>query len=369
VNGVVHVVGARPNFVKMAPIVHALGAYPGVRQRIVHTGQHYDERMSDEILGDLELPPPDVFLAVGSGTHGAQTGRTLEAVERVLLKNPPALVCTGGDVNSTLAAALAAAKLGIPVAHVESGLRSFDWTMPEEINRVLTDRLSTVLFTHSRDCARNLRAEGIDADRVHFVGNTMVDSLRRLERRAAAREPWRRAGVRVGGYVLVTLHRPSNVDDPDRLRAIVAALRKLAATVPVVFPVHPRTRRHLEAMHHAQELARSRVRCLEPLGYVDFIGLEIGAAAIVTDSGGVQEEASALGVPCYTLRRNTERPITLTEGTNRLLGDDPAGIAAIDISAWPRSRVAIEGWDGHAGERIARIVAARVAPDLVGVPA
>jgi UDP-N-acetylglucosamine 2-epimerase (non-hydrolysing) len=366
VNDVVHVVGARPNFVKMAPIVHALGTYPGVSQRIVHTGQHYDARMSDEILGDLDLPPPDVFLGVGSGSHGAQTGRTLEAVERVLLEDPPALVCVGGDVNSTLATALAASKLGIPVAHVESGLRSFDWSMPEEINRVLTDRLSTLMFTHSRDCASNLRAEGIEADRVHFVGNTMVDSLRRLERRATARVPWRRAAVRVGGYVLVTLHRPSNVDDPERLRAIVTALGQLAASVPVVFPVHPRTRGRLDAMKLTRELVGQRVRCLEPLGYVDFIGLEIGAAAIVTDSGGVQEEASALGVPCYTLRANTERPITLTEGTNRLLGEDPAGIAAIDISAARRSRVAIEGWDGRAGERIARIVAARVAPELVG---
>jgi UDP-N-acetylglucosamine 2-epimerase (non-hydrolysing) len=369
VNDVVHVVGARPNFVKLAPVVHALGAYPGVSQRIVHTGQHYDQRMSDEILVDLELPPPDVFLGVGSGPHGAQTGRILEAVERVLLERPPALVCVGGDVNSTLAAALAASKLGIPVGHVESGLRSFDWTMPEEINRVLTDRLSAYLFTHSRDCADNLRAEGIDADRVYFVGNTMVDSLRRLEPRAAARAPWLRAAVRLGSYVLVTLHRPSNVDDREQLRGIVAALRELGASAPVLFPVHPRTRARLDAWGLTEELGQAGVRCLEPLGYLDFIGLEIGAAAIVTDSGGVQEEASALGVPCYTLRRNTERPVTLTDGTNRLIGDDPMAIAAIDVRAAARSRVSIENWDGRAGERIARIVAAQVAPELVGMPA
>ena len=241
---VLQVVGARPNFVKMAPVIAALADRPEVTQRVVHTGQHYDERMSAEMLSDLEFPEPDVFLGVGSGPHGAQTARALEAFERVLLEEPPDLVCVGGDVNSTLAVALAAAKLGIPVAHVEAGLRSFDWTMPEEINRVLTDRLSDLLFTHSPEAATNLAAEGIDGERVHFVGNTMIDSLRRFERRAA--EPARVAdlGRAARVYVLVTLHRPSNVDEAGQLRRVVAALAALAATVPVIFPVHPRTAEH-----------------------------------------------------------------------------------------------------------------------------
>jgi UDP-N-acetylglucosamine 2-epimerase (non-hydrolysing) len=366
---VVHVVGARPNFVKMAPVIRALAAFPGISQRIVHTGQHYDERMSAEILTDLGFPTPDVFLGVGSGPHGAQTAHILEAFEQVLLDDPPALVCVGGDVNSTLAAALAAAKLGIPVAHIESGLRSFDRTMPEEINRVVTDRLSDLLFTHSRECTDNLVCEGIDPARVHFVGNTMIDSLRRFERQAEARAPWRAAALSRGSYVLVTLHRPSNVDDVDRLRAIVAALGELGATAPVLFPLHPRTRARIEEHGLTEELARSAVHCTDPVGYLDFLGLQIGAAAIVTDSGGVQEEASALGIPCYTLRRNTERPVTLTHGTNRLLGDDPAAIAGIRANSRVRRRVSIDGWDGRAGQRVALRVAALVAPEPVGVPA
>jgi UDP-N-acetylglucosamine 2-epimerase (non-hydrolysing) len=369
VSDVVHVVGARPNFVKMAPVIRALDTYPGITQRVVHTGQHYDERMSQEILSDLRFPAPDVFLGVGSGHHGAQTARTLEAFERVLLDDPPAVVCVGGDVNSTLAGALAAAKLGIPVAHVESGLRSFDWTMPEEINRVLTDRLSDVLFTHSRECVDHLAAEGIDPQRVHFVGNTMIDSLRRCERAAAARAPWRASGLRRGTYVLVTLHRPSNVDDPAQLRSIVEALGELAATTPVVFPLHPRTRARLDQHGLTAELVRGAVRCLSPVGYLDFLGLELGAGAIVTDSGGVQEEASALGVPCYTLRRNTERPVTITHGTNTLIGDDAAAIAAIRVHGVVRRRLSIDGWDGHAGKRIAHHLVALVAPVRVEVPA
>jgi UDP-N-acetylglucosamine 2-epimerase (non-hydrolysing) len=363
VSEVLHVVGARPNLVKMAPVIEALKACTGITQRLVHTGQHYDEPMSTEILTDLRLPAPDIFLGVGSGTHGSQTARTLEAVERVLLANPPALVCVGGDVNSTLAAALAAAKLGIPVAHVEAGLRSFDWSMPEEINRVVTDRLSDVLFTHSPECEVNLAAEGIDAARVHFVGNTMIDSLRRFDRQAEARRPWTAAGFARGAYVLVTLHRPSNVDAVERLRPIVAALAELAAAVPVLFPLHPRTRARLEQHSLTTELAVSGVRCVAPVGYLDFLGLEIGAGAIITDSGGVQEETSVLGVPCYTLRRNTERPVTISHGTNTLLGEDPAAIAGIRLDGVVRSPVAIEGWDGQAGKRVARRLAAILAPE------
>jgi UDP-N-acetylglucosamine 2-epimerase (non-hydrolysing) len=350
----------------MAPVIAALHAYAGITQRVVHTGQHYDAPLSEEIVSDLRFPRPDVFLGVGSGTHGAQTGRTLEAVEQVLLEDPPAAVCVGGDVNSTLAGALAAAKLGIPVAHIEAGLRSFDWTMPEEINRVLTDRLSDLLFTHSPECEVNLAAEGIDAARVHFVGNTMIDSLRTFEQQAEARRPWTAAALTRGAYVLVTLHRPSNVDDVDQLRLIVGALAELAAAAPVLFPLHPRTRARLEQHRLTATLARCGVRCIAAVGYLDFLGLEIGAGAILTDSGGVQEEASVLGVPCYTLRRNTERPVTVSHGTNTLLGEDPAAIAGIRLDGSERRRsIAIEGWDGEAGKRVAHRLATVFAPEPV----
>jgi UDP-N-acetylglucosamine 2-epimerase (non-hydrolysing) len=362
VNEVVHVVGARPNFVKMAPVIAGLGAHAHIRQRIIHTGQHYDVRLSAEILADLNLRPPDVFLGVGSGTHGAQTARTLEGVERVLLEAPPSLVCVAGDVNSTLAGALAAAKLGIPIAHVEAGLRSFDWTMPEEINRVLTDRLSDLLFTHSEECLENLAAEGIPAARVHFAGNTLIDSLRRVQPDAERRRPWLAAGVTRGAYVLVTLHRPSNVDDPARLERICAALAALAARAPVVFPLHPRTRAHLDGRGLLDVLVRAGVRCLPPAGYLDFVGLEIGAGAVLTDSGGVQEETSALGVPCYTLRPNTERPVTVRAGTNTLIGDDPAAISDIRIRRFTSRRPPIERWDGGAGSRVASVLAGVLAP-------
>jgi UDP-N-acetylglucosamine 2-epimerase (non-hydrolysing) len=354
---VVHVVGARPNFVKMAPVIFALEERGDVAQRIVHTGQHYDERMSAEMLSDLEFPEPDIFLGVGSGTHGAQTARALEAFERVLLGEGPDLVCVGGDVNSTLAVALAAAKLGIPIAHVESGLRSFDWTMPEEINRVLTDRLSQILFTHSPEAAANLAVEGIDPGRVRFVGNTMIDSLRRFEARAEERKPWGPLRLERGDYVLVTLHRPSNVDTGPQLQRIVDALVGLAGHTQVIFPVHPRTTERLRADGLLESLHGAGVQCTEPIGYLDFLGLEIGAGAIVTDSGGVQEEASALGVPCFTLRPNTERPITIAQGTNTLLGDDPEPIADIRPRELEHRVARIEGWDGYAGQRAAEVIA------------
>lgn len=354
---VVHIVGARPNFVKMAPVIAALSAYPHIRQRVVHTGQHYDAQLSGDILADLELPAPDVLLGVGSGPHGAQTGRTLEGIEGELLRQRPALVCVAGDVNSTLAGALAAAKLGIPIAHLEAGLRSFDWSMPEEINRVLTDRLSDLLFTHSPECLDNLAAEGVPASRVHFAGNTLIDSLKRVEALAEAARPWAAAGAARGAYVLVTLHRPSNVDDPRRLELICAQLRALAAHAPVVFPLHPRTRAQLVRHDLLDALLRAGVRCLDPAGYLAFIGLEIGAGAVLTDSGGVQEETSALGVPCYTLRPNTERPVTLSAGTNTLIGDDPVAIARIRIRRFPRRRAQIDAWDGHAGTRVAGVLA------------
>jgi UDP-N-acetylglucosamine 2-epimerase (non-hydrolysing) len=359
---VVYVVGARPNFVKMAPVVEAMRKRDSTRQLIVHTGQHYDRKLSDEILDDLGFPAADVLMGVGSGTHGEQTGKILIAFEQILLEHDPALVVVAGDVNSTLACSLAAAKLGIPVAHLEAGLRSRDWTMPEEINRVLTDRLSDVLLTHSPEAQDNLIGEGIEPHRIRYVGNTMIDSLRRLEAKARRREVWRLLGVREREYVLATLHRPSNVDDPVRLDAIVGALVELGRNSPVVFPIHPRTRVRLGAA--VERLADGNVICIDPAGYLDFLSLQGSAGAIVTDSGGVQEESSALGVPCYTFRPNTERPVTVTHGTNVLLGDDPALIATIRTTAHPPTPCAIPLWDGQAGERTADVLVEMVSWDL-----
>ena len=269
------------------------------------------------MLADLDFPEPDVSLGVGSGTHGDQTGRVLIAFEQVLLEHSPELVVVAGDVNSTLACALAASKMGIPVAHVESGLRSEDWSMPEEINRVLTDRLSDLLLTHSPEAAENLISEGIDAGRIRFVGNTMIDSLRRLEGKARDRAAWRDLGVTPREYVLVTLHRPSNVDDPARLAAIVDALTALGGATRVVFPIHPRTRARLAEGAGLERLEAAGVSCIDPAGYVEFLSLQEAAGAIVTDSGGVQEEAAALGVSCYTFRTNTERPVTIAARDQR----------------------------------------------------
>ncbi|MDA0180302.1 UDP-N-acetylglucosamine 2-epimerase (non-hydrolyzing) [Solirubrobacter phytolaccae] len=352
---IVHVVGARPNFVKMAPVISALERRGAFRQVIVHTGQHYDARMSDEILADLEFPVPDRFLKIGSGAHGEQTAKVLVAFEEVLRDEQPVAVVVAGDVNSTLGCALAAAKHGIPVAHVEAGLRSFDWGMPEEVNRVLTDRLSDLLFTHSPEAVDNLRAEGVVDGRIHHVGNTMIDSLRRSERTARDRRAWAQVGVERGEYALVTLHRPSNVDDPQQLMRIVEALDGLAHRFPVVFPIHPRTRARLGEAG-VNRLENAGVRCIDPLGYLDFLSLQSGAGAVVTDSGGVQEETSALGVRCYTFRPSTERPITLSHGTNILLGDDPASLAEVQLVDWEATPSAIPLWDGHAGERVAEVL-------------
>jgi UDP-N-acetylglucosamine 2-epimerase (non-hydrolysing) len=360
---VVHAVGARPNFVKMAPVVAELGACGGFEQCIVHTGQHYDPALSDEVLSDLAFPAPDRFLGVGSGSHAEQTGRVLIAFEQALVEVEPDLVVVSGDVNSTLACALAAAKLDVPVAHVEAGLRSFDWTMPEEINRVLTDRLSTFLFTHSPEARTNLLAEGIDPERVHEVGNTMIDSLHRLLPAARERAVWRGLGLEERGYVLVTLHRPSNVDEPSALEAIARELVSLGRRVPVVFPLHPRTRAQLESTGELARLVEGDVRCLDPLGYLDFLSLQTGAGAILTDSGGVQEEASILGVRCYTLRRTTERPITLTQGTNVLLGEDPEAIRGVEVAA-SLTPCTIPLWDGRAAARLVAVLEAACSPNV-----
>jgi UDP-N-acetylglucosamine 2-epimerase (non-hydrolysing) len=356
VTKIVHVVGARPNFVKVAPVVEALSRISLLSQVVVHTGQHYSEKLSAEVLSDLQLPAPDRYLGVGSGTHAEQTARVMVALEEVLEHEQPGLVVVAGDVNSTLASALTAVKLGIPVGHIEAGLRSRDWTMPEEVNRVVTDRVSELLFTHSPDANDNLLGEGIDRSRIHYVGNTMIDSLRRFEADARGRRAWDRFGLQEGAYVLITLHRPSNVDDPKRLEAICDALAALGERAPLLFPVHPRTRERLDEGALLGRLAANNVLCIAPLGYLDFLSLETGAGAILTDSGGIQEEASVLGVSCYTFRANTERPITLSHGTNVLIGDDPAAILEVRI----RPRVEppdIPLWDGKAGERIAAILA------------
>jgi UDP-N-acetylglucosamine 2-epimerase (non-hydrolysing) len=347
-------VGARPNFPKLAP-VHRAGREAGVAQVVVHTGQHYDDTMSDRFFRDLGIAPPDVNLAVGSDTHAVQTARIIERIEPVLLKEQPDWVVVYGDVNSTMAAAIVASKLGIRVAHVEAGLRSFDRTMPEEINRTVTDRLADLLLTPSRDADTQLRAEGEPDDEIEFVGNVMIDSL--FYALPAARATGFREKIGVNGSaVVVTLHRPSNVDDPERIRALANVLSEIALEREVVFPAHPRTRHRLEEAG----LKMDRVQILEPVGYLEMLDLVEHAFAVVTDSGGLQEETTVLGIPCLTVRANTERPITITEGTNRLV-PHPADLAMeLRRVTRPVTAPRLEGWDGHAGERVIAALARRV---------
>ncbi len=316
---IVYVVGTRPNFVKTAPVIGALRArLPEGRHTIVHTGQHYDRLMSAVFLEELGVPEPDHMLEVGSGSHAQQTARVMERLEPVLAEERPDLVMVPGDVNSTLAAALTAAKMQIPLAHIESGLRSFDRTMPEELNRIVADQLSDHLFIHSPEANDNLHAEGIPAERIHLVGNTMIDTLVALEERFRAAGTAQRLGVEPGGYVLVTLHRPALVDGP-LLAETVAQLADLAREIPVVFPVHPRTRKMMEAI----DAEHPGLLLCEPLGYLDFLSLLADAGAVLTDSGGIQEETTYLGIPCFTLRANTERPITITRGHQHPPGPRP----------------------------------------------
>jgi UDP-N-acetylglucosamine 2-epimerase (non-hydrolysing) len=351
---ILHVVGARPNFMKVAPILAQLRKRAGVRQVLVHTGQHYDAKMSDVFFQDLGMPDPDVHLGVGSGSHAQQTAKVMVEVEPVLTRERPDVVVVAGDVNSTLAVALVASKMGLAVAHVEAGLRSRDWTMPEEINRVLTDRLSDLLFTPSRDGDENLRAEGIDPSRVHFVGNVMIDSLQAALPRARESRIHERLELQRRGYVLATLHRPANVDDPAALSRLISALIEVAGKVPLVFPIHPRTRSRLPAGFEAKGL-----KLVEPLGYLDFLALTAEARLVMTDSGGIQEETTALGVPCLTLRENTERPVTVEVGTNQLVGTDPAKAVAAArevLAGRVRQGRIPELWDGRAAERVADVL-------------
>ncbi len=350
---ILHVVGTRPNFVKMAPLIGATGRLDDARNLLVHTGQHYDGAMSDIFFGELGVPRPDYMLQVGSGSHAAQTARVLERLEPVLLDERPDLVVVPGDVNSTLAAALCASKLGIAVAHLESGLRSFDRTMPEETNRVLTDHVSELLFLHSEEAVENLRDEGIGEQAMRFVGNTMIDTLVALEGRFRARGAARSLGAEPGSYLLVTLHRPALVDGP-LLEAAMERLSEVGAAMPVLFPVHPRTRKMLAGREYPG------VRLVDPIGYLDFLSLEADAAAVLTDSGGIQEETTYLRVPCFTLRDNTERPVTIRAGTNTLLGLEPSRIT--EIPALMRERGDERPpppplWDGRAAERIADVLA------------
>jgi UDP-N-acetylglucosamine 2-epimerase (non-hydrolysing) len=361
---IVCVVGARPNYMKMAPLLRAFAAEPALPGALlVHTGQHYDTAMNDRLFADLGMPAPDLNLGVGSGTHAVQTAEIMRRFEPVVDDLAPCCVIVVGDVNSTLACALVASKKHTPIVHVEAGLRSYDRMMPEEINRVLTDQIADVLYTTERDAAANLAREGIDAARVHFVGNVMIDTL--LAHRPRATPPsqtLRNAGVdaspveRAGRFGVVTLHRPSNVDSPDALSASLAILCDTAERIPLVWPVHPRTRAAIERFGFATMLDGKPVALLEPQGYLEMLGLLANATLVLTDSGGIQEEASALAVPCLTMRENTERPITVTQGTNTLVGREReqarSCVDAILHGGGKRGRVP-ELWDGHAATRIA----------------
>ncbi|MGQ9504967.1 MAG: non-hydrolyzing UDP-N-acetylglucosamine 2-epimerase [Thermogutta sp.] len=363
------VVGARPNFMKMAPLLRALRDYPDVSSVLIHTGQHYDTELSDVFFQDLDMPRPDICLAVGSGTHAQQTARIMEKMEEVLRAGPPGggrfdRVIVVGDVNSTMAATLAAAKLQIPVAHVEAGLRSFDRSMPEEINRLVTDTLADMLFVSEPSGVTNLRNEGHPDKHIHLVGNVMIDTLFLLLPKAKQLDTLGRLGLRSGTYAVVTLHRPGNVDDPKVLAGLLEVLVRIARDLPIVFPIHPRTQKKIEAfglghLLNGQGYSGRGLRALPPLGYLEFLSLTSQARVVITDSGGLQEESTALGIPCLTVRPNTERPITVTEGTSTLVGNDPVKLRS-------KLEEILEGryksgqcpalWDGKAAKRIARVL-------------
>jgi UDP-N-acetylglucosamine 2-epimerase (non-hydrolysing) len=353
-----HVVGARPNFMKVAPVMAALNAFSHVEQRLVHTGQHYDANMSEIFFRQLELPPPDINLGVGSGTHAWQTAQIMMRFEQIIQEAAPDLVLVYGDVNSTVAAALVSAKLGIKIGHVEAGLRSFDRSMPEEINRLITDQISDLLFTPSVDGNENLVREGVDPSKIFFVGNVMIDTLVRLLPKAKERQVLKKVGLAPNDYGLVTLHRPSNVDDVHHLREIVSTLQEISLDIPLIFPAHPRTLQRLQAMGWMPKDS-NRFRLLEPQSYLDFLSLLTQARFVITDSGGVQEESSFLGIPCLTLRENTERPITVSMGTNILVGRDMKALkenVKLILNGQEKTFEIPPLWDGHAAKRIAAII-------------
>jgi UDP-N-acetylglucosamine 2-epimerase (non-hydrolysing) len=382
---IILVAGARPNFMKIAPLINAIDAYnsakdeksPFFEYMLVHTGQHYDDNMSKTFFDDLGMPKPHIDLGVGSGTHATQTGKIMIRFEEVCLQHGPDLVMVVGDVNSTIACTLVAAKLGIPAAHVEAGLRSYDRTMPEEINRVLTDQLSDYLFTTCEDAAHNLRKEGIPEERIFFVGNVMIDTLLSHIEKAKSSDILERLGLREEGggvvrYASLTLHRPSNVDDPEILKGILGVLKDLAEEIPIVFPVHPRTLQRIKSSRlekmitisdteNMREMGKagSGVLAIPPLGYLDFLCLMSNSTIVLTDSGGIQEETTILGIPCLTLRKNTERPITVKEGTNTVVGNDPEMIREHVLRILKRRDQKSnmpKYWDGKASERIIKVL-------------
>ena len=355
------VVGARPNFIKMAPLLEEMRRRPAFTAILIHTGQHFSPEMSDSFFRELSMPQPDLNLGVGGGTHTEQTAEIMRRLERAFLDAAPDAVLVVGDVNSTMAAALVAAKLGIPIAHVEAGLRSFDRTMPEEINRIVTDALSDFLFVTEPSGRKNLLAEGVPEQKVFLTGNVMIDTLLRFRSKAAESDVLERFELRSGNYAVVTLHRPSNVDDPAQLGRLLEVLKAIAASLPVVFPVHPRTRARMEA----EGMSAGSIVCAPPLGYLDFLRLMSEARLVLTDSGGIQEETTILQVPCLTLRENTERPATIEQGSNRLVGTNPEAIleaARAVLSESPSQRPARvpDLWDGRASARIVDILEARL---------
>jgi UDP-N-acetylglucosamine 2-epimerase (non-hydrolysing) len=357
---IANVVGARPNFVKIAPLMREMRKHSEIQPILVHTGQHYDEQLSDIFFRQMGIRSPDVDLQVGSGSHAWQTAEVLKRIEPVFLEHRPDLVLVVGDVNSTLAAALAAVKLGIPVAHVEAGLRSFDRSMPEEINRILTDAIADCLFVTEKDAVENLLREGKSTDQIHFVGNVMIDALEQFLPLAGTSDIAGRLGLgrnnEASPFALMTLHRPSNVDSPKTLRDLLRAVEMIADRIPVVFPVHPRTRLHIEALRF--EIHR-QVQLISPVGYLDFLWLLSHARLVMTDSGGIQEETTALGVPCLTLRDNTERPVTVEQGTNQIVGTEPETIvsaAHIILSTESKKGRIPHLWDGNASQRIVNIL-------------
>jgi UDP-N-acetylglucosamine 2-epimerase (non-hydrolysing) len=360
---ILNVCGARPNFMKIAPLMRAYRAHPALRPLLIHTGQHYDKNMSDLFFSQLQIPEPDVNLEVGSGSHAVQTAQIMQRFEPIVLEHKPKWIVVVGDVNSTIACGLVGVKLGVKLAHVEAGLRSFDREMPEEINRLLTDAISDLLFVSEPSGVENLRREGVPEEKIHFVGNVMIDTLKACRDQAERSPILEQLGLKKRGYNVCTLHRPSNVDDPQTLGQIAAALDEIQQDLPVVFPMHPRTKANLGRLGLAERFAKmAGLKMVEPLGYLDFMKLTANAAVVLTDSGGIQEETTILGVACLTIRDNTERPVTLSSGTNQLVGTSPARIlrayrqARGEAAQTPR---APDKWDGQAAERIAAILAAR----------
>lgn len=363
----IHIIAAaRPNFMKIAPLFHELVRRPGLDPVIVHTGQHYDLNMSDIFFKDFNLPEPHIHLGVGSGSHAVQTGQVMMAYEKILMEHRPDLVVVVGDVNSTMAATLAASKLGVKTAHLEAGLRSYDRAMPEEINRVVTDALADYLWTPSQDGNENLEKEGVDAGRISLVGNIMIDSLEMLRQKIEPLDMAGSLGLNSGGFGLVTLHRPSNVDDPKGLNTLCRTLVRISEKLPLIFPVHPRTRERMNAFHVRSLLDEAPgVYLTDPMGYKKFMNLVMNARVLITDSGGIQEETTYLKIPCLTLRKNTERPVTITLGTNQLCRPqdlDPAVDRVLD-GKFKTGRVP-ELWDGRAASRVADIIQTRVKQDL-----